>query len=158
MAFELPTAIYSQELLESVIHEIEQYLEWYQQVRIQSKVGSKLADEPAYSAETSLVIKTWFAHDKATTQSLGKLLEELRALKLPVVHITLAALPSHAQRAQLVDWFRRTAGRPLLVSFVADRNLGGGVVVRTPNHIFDYSWRERLLNGRSKLAEIVNRV
>ncbi len=158
MAFELPTAIYSQELLESVTYEIEQYLAWYRQARIQHKVGTKPAPEPTYSAETSLAIKAWFTSQKPTIEALEELVAHLRGLKLPVVHVTLAALPNHEQRAQLVDWFRRTAGHPVLVSFVADRNLGGGVMVRTPNRIFDYSWREQLVTGRSKLAEIINRV
>jgi len=158
VAFELPPVIYSRELLESVIYELEQYLEWYHQSRVKAKVGSQPAAEPTYSAETSLVIKTWFADQKTTITALEELVEYLKSIELPVVHVTMAALPNHAQRAQLVDWFRRTTGQPLLISFVADRNLGGGVVVRTPNHIFDYSWRERLTSGRGKLAEIVDRV
>ncbi|HSX02929.1 MAG TPA: F0F1 ATP synthase subunit delta [Candidatus Saccharimonadia bacterium] len=159
MAFELPSAVYSPELLDSVSYELEQYLAWYQQARVQHRSGVAPAAEPSYSAETAQTIEAWLAASgkKPTIETIEALLAHLRGLKLPTAHIMLATLPNHAQRAQLVDWFRRLAGRPLLVAFVADRNLGGGIVVRTPNRIFDYSWRQRLTEGRSKLAEIVNR-
>jgi hypothetical protein len=158
VAFELPSSIYSQELLESVVYELEQYLEWYHQVKVQHQVGAKLKPEPTYSGETSAVIQNWFVGRPSTMTALEELIGHLKRLKLPVVHITLAAVPNHAQRLQLVDWFRAVAGRPLLVSFVADRNVGGGVVVRTPNRIFDYSWRQQLIEGRSKISGIISHV
>jgi F0F1-type ATP synthase delta subunit len=79
-------------------------------------------------------------------------------LDLPVVHVRLAALPNRSQRETLVNWFRNSATPQLLVSFVADRNLGGGIVVRTPNHVYDYTWKQQLLAGREKLAGILKRV
>ena len=41
--FELPGAVYSPQLLESVTYEIEQYLEWYRQARVQKQVGAKVS-------------------------------------------------------------------------------------------------------------------
>ena len=38
------------------------------------------------------------------------------------------------------------------------RNLGGGVVIRTPNRVFDYTWKQQLVAARGKLAEILKRV
>lgn len=158
MAFKLPPAIYSPELLESVIYELEQYLDWYRQSHIQKEVGAKATPEPAYSAETVLVTEAWLDGKKPTTESLERLIKTLQDYKPPVIHVTLAALPNHEQRAQLVDWFRANAAPEALLSFVADRTLGGGVVVRTPGRIFDWSWRQRLLEGRAKLAGIVRHV
>jgi hypothetical protein len=158
VVFNLPNSIYSQELVESVVYELEQYLAWYRDARVQHKVGAKVAPEPTYSAETAAVIKAWFAGQPTTMAALEQLIDHLKNLKVPVVHITLAALPNHGQRLQLVDWFRGLAGRPVLVSFVADRSLGGGVMVRTPNRIFDYSWRQQLIEGRDKIAGIINHV
>jgi hypothetical protein len=158
MAFELPPAVYSPELLESVQYEIQQYLAWYRQTRVQKQVGAASAEEPTHSAETTLTIEAWLGGKKATLEALEELLAHLRGLNLPVVHITLAALPNHAQRVQLVDWFHAaTPGHRVLLAFVADRNLGGGVVVRTPNHLYDYSWKQQLIAGRAKVAEIISR-
>lgn len=160
MAFELPPAVYSPQLLESVLHEIEQYVDWYRNSRIQQRVGAATATapEPSRSAETVLVIESWLADRDPTVEAVEELMVQLRGLELPTAHVTMAALPNREQRAQLVDWFRRTAGNTVLVAFVADRSLGGGVVVRTPNRTFDSSWRQRLIDGRSKLAEIIKRV
>ena len=158
MAFELPGAIYSPQLLEAVTYEIELYLDWYRQAKVRRAVGSKAPEEPSHSAETLLVIETWLAGQPHTVASLEALVKHLRELKLPEIHIMLAAMPNRAQRITLVDWFRTNITPHLLVSFVADRNLGGGIVVRTPNHVLDFTWKQQLLGARGKLAEVVRHV
>jgi hypothetical protein len=156
--FELPGAVYSPQLLESVIYDIQYYLDWYRQNQIRKKVGAKPKEEPNHSDETVLVIKTWLGAKPATVEAMEELLVYLKKMKLPQVHIMLAALPNMNQREMLVNWFRTNVGNGLLLSFVADRNLGGGVVIRTPNRVFDYTWKQQLIAGRSKLAEILKRV
>jgi hypothetical protein len=158
VVFSLPTSVYSPELLDSVSYEIEQYLSWYRENRIHQTVGAAQLAEPDHSAETAQVIETWIHGEPLTVTSLEALLGHLKGLRLPTAHVTLAALPNHAQRLQLVDWFRATAGPNVLISFVGDRNLGGGILVRTPNRVFDFSWKQKLIEGRSKLAEVVHRV
>jgi hypothetical protein len=156
--FKLPPAVYSPQLLDSVTYEIEQYLDWHRANRVRSRAGAKPAEEPTHSAETVLVIEAWLAGKPATVELLENLIATLHKLSLPVVHVTLAALPNHAQRIQLVDWFRVLAGNhQILISFVAERSMGGGAIIRTPNRIFDYSWRHRLIEGRAKLPEIIAR-
>ena len=157
-AFVLPGAIYSPQLLESVIYDIQIYLDWYRQNVIRRKVGAKPKDEPNHSDETVVVIEAWLGGKPATLEALEDLLAYLKGLKLPQVHIMLAALPNRSQREALVGWFRTNVGPGLLLSFVADRNLGGGLVVRTPNRVFDYTWKQQLVAARSKLAEILKRV
>jgi hypothetical protein len=158
VAFELPGAVYSSQLLESVTFDIERYLDWYRDTKIKKKVGAKSAEEPTHSAETVLVIEAWLAGKAPTVELLEALVKYLRELKLPEVHIMLAALPNRSQREALVDWFRANTTPHLLISFVADRNLGGGVVVRTPNRVFDFTWKQGLIASRDKLAGIVKRV
>jgi hypothetical protein len=156
--FELPAAVYSPQLLESVIYDIEHYLEWYRQTQVQKRVGAKPSEEPTHSAETVLVIESWLDGKPATLETLEDLIATLRGLKLAQVHIMLAALPNRSQRETLVNWFRTNVSPHLLLSFVADRNLGGGAVIRTPNRVFDYTWKQQLIAGRGKLAEILKRV
>jgi hypothetical protein len=156
--FVLPAVVYSPQLLESVIYDLQVYIDWIRQNQIRTRVGTKPKDEPNHSDETVLVIEAWQNGKPPTVESIHALLGHLKALELPEVHITLAALPNRAQRQVLVDWFRNNTTSQLLISFVADRNLGGGIVVRTPNHVFNYSWSQELVGGRDKLAEIVRRV
>ena len=134
MAFKLPPAIYSPELLQSVSYELQQYVTWFRDSQIKGKVGVTATEEPVLSAESALAVSAWFGDaTKPTVNGLAELAATLRELKAPVVHLVLAALPNHSQRAQLVDWFRTNTSPDVLVAFVADRNLGGGLVVRTPN-------------------------
>ena len=158
MGFELPQAIYSPALLESVIYDIQYYLDWRRQNEIRKKVGAKPKDEPTHSAETVIVIEAWMEGKKPTVESLERLLEHLKNLHLPEVHIMLAALPNRGQRETLANWFRNNVTPDVLISFVADRNLGGGIVVRTPNRVFDFSWKQQLLAGHAKLPEILRNV
>lgn len=157
--FQLPAAVYSPQLLESVTYDIEQYLEWYRQSAVQKKVGTKVATaEPTHSAETVLVIEAWLVGKTPTVETLEALVAYLKGLDLPQVHVMLAALPNRAQREQLVNWFRTNVSPHLLLAFVADRNLGGGIVVRTPNHVYDFTWKQQLVAGRDKLGEIIKHV
>ena len=160
MAFELPGSVYSPQLMESVIYEIEQYLEWYRETKIKQTVGAKspVAAQPTHSTETQLTIEAWLAGKPATVETLEALIDHLKKLKMPEVHIMLAALPNRAQREAFVDWFRTNTTPHLLLSFTADRNLGGGAVIRTPNRTFDFTWKQELLNSRDKLAGIVKSV
>ena len=160
MAYELPPEVYSPHLLESVIYDLEQYTDWYRQTRIQHKVGAAVASqpEPDHSAETELVIRNHFGSQTPTLETLEGLLAELRALKLPEIHVKLAAMPNHEQRRVLVSWFHTNISSRALISFVADRNLGGGIVIRTPNHVYDFTWKQQLMGGASKLAGIIHRV
>ena len=158
MVFKLPASVYSPSLVESVVYETGQYLDWYRETKVHKTIGAKAAEEPSFTGETVQTIEAWFDGKKPTVSGIEELLTHLRALNLPVVHVTMAALPNHSQRASLVDWFRVQVSPDALIAFVADRNLGGGVMVRTPNHVFDYSWRQRLVEGRDKLAGIIKHV
>jgi hypothetical protein len=156
--FELPAAVYSPQLLEAVQYDIQIYLDWYRQTKIQKQVGAAVVAEPTHSAETVLVIEAWLDGKTPTVESLEELVRTLHEMDLPQVHVMLAALPNRAQREILVNWFRNNSVPGLLLSFVADRNLGGGIVVRTPNRVFDFTWKQQLVAGRDKLAGILKSV
>jgi hypothetical protein len=140
------------------VYDLQYYLDWIRQNEIRKQVGAKPKDEPNHSAETVIVIEAWLVGKTATLESIEALLDHLKKLKLPEVHIMLAALPNRTQREALVRWFRANTTPHLLMSFVADRNLGGGLVVRTPNRVFDYSWKQALISHNDKLAGILRRV
>lgn len=155
MAFDLPPAIYSPQLLELVIFELEQYNTWYQESVIKQKVGVKTATpEPNNSQETMLVIKSWQTKNGDKT-SLPELIKALKSLNLPIIHLTLAGLPNHQQRAELVAWFQKLSDPCPLLLFSSDRSLGGGIVVRTPNHIYDWSFQHKLEAARANIGQVI---
>ena len=52
-SFELPPAVYSPALVESVIYDVQFYLDWVRQNNIRKKVGAAAKAEPTHSAETA---------------------------------------------------------------------------------------------------------
>ncbi len=156
MAFELPEAVYSPQLLEMVIYDLEKYNEWSRSTGVKKLVGvAAEANEPNHSQETLLVISSWQKEKNSGQASLVELVDTLKKLQLPIVHVTLAALPNHNQRTLLIRWFQSLSTQRPLILFSADRTLGGGVIVRTPNHIFDWSFRQKLEDGKSNLSKAV---
>ena len=149
MSFKLPDEIYSTQILEAVTYEIEQYLQWRRQVNVQKQVGTSAAShEPNRSQEAQTLIDTW-AEGKMTIEALEQLLSYVRGLKLPQVHVTLATIPNTSQRMALVQWFRQHVSDQALLSFIADRTILGGIIIRTPNHMIDCSWRTQLLQQQA---------
>ncbi len=156
MAFELPEAVYSPQLLEMVIYDLDQYNEWQRASGVKKLVGvDSEISEPNHSQETLLVIAAWQKEQNSEQASLTDLVSMLKKLQFPIIHVTLAALPNHTQRTILIKWFQNLSTPRPLILFVADRTLGGGVIVRTPNHIFDWSFRQKLEDGKAKLSQVV---
>ena len=76
----------------------------------------------------------------------------------PVIHLTFATPASPAVKVAMVRWFREHIHSTLLVKFDVNRNIVGGLVVRTPSRIFDFSFRRPLLDNKSLIPEILKRV
>ena len=78
--------------------------------------------------------------------------EQLRALKdkAPIIHMTFAvdAEPDFLQK--LITWIRAEIHPQALVSVGLQPSLVGGVYVRTPNHVHDFSIKS-LLAGKREL-------
>jgi hypothetical protein len=158
VAFNLPPSVNTPQLLEAVHFEVERLRTWLSDRQVKQKVGAFAGNEPSRSPETQVVIDGYLEGKVMTPELLSGLLDELAKLKPVTVHLTLAALPSESLKRTLIDWFRTNCRADLLINFSADRTIGGGLIVRTPNRIFDYSFRQRLIDGRSKIPELIHHV
>ncbi len=158
MAFNLPSDITTPQVFEAVQFELERLRDWLSNSAVKCKVGAKPVHEPSCSPETKQLLDSWLGDKAPSVTQLTALIEELRKLKPVTVHIVLAALPGDDLKQTLVDWFRTNCRPDVLVGFSADRTIGGGIIVRTPNRIFDYSFRERLAQGRANIPELVRNV
>lgn len=157
----LPETIYSVAQLEAYVFELNSYIAWLDAQHVKQKVGVKSGGgEPTLSQE--LV-------DLVMSQSGGSAtsIEQLNTVKAvfsqclersPRVTVTLAAIPGPAVKKKLVSWFRHEGGENILIDFTANRNLLGGIMVRTKNRIFDYSFRKRIIDNRARLPEVLKRV
>ncbi len=81
--------------------------------------------------------------------------ERVRVLKdkAPTVHMTFAVEADPESLQTLVAWLRANAHPHTLLSVGLQPNLVGGVYLRTPNHVHDYSMRALFANSRDVLAK-----
>ncbi len=78
--------------------------------------------------------------------------QELRGLKdkAPIVHMTFATNADPASLATLVDWMRKELHPWTIISVGLQPSLIGGVYVRTPSHVHDFSMKA-MFKGKTEL-------
>lgn len=79
----------------------------------------------------------------------------LRKLKdhAPVIHMTFAAEGDPASMQQITAWARKELHPQVLISAGLQPSLIGGVYVRTPNHVHDFSLRAHLQSSREIIVK-----
>ena len=95
--------------------------------------------------------------DVADINSRKQLIAQLRAIKekAPAIHITFAVDPDPAISAYMAAWIRQNLHPTALVTVGLQPRIVGGCVVRTPDHIYDFSLRKQFLDQKQQLvAEI----
>lgn len=87
-----------------------------------------------------------------------RMLDSLRDAKerAPNVQITFAIDPEPVITSQLVTWIRENLHPRALITVGLQPSIIGGCVVRTPDHIYDFSLRKRFKDEQPNLIEAVN--
>ncbi len=98
--------------------------------------------------------------DITNLQERKRLISSLREAKekAPVVQITFAVDPDPAIMSQLVGWIRTNLHPRALVTTGLQPQLIGGCIVRTPDHIYDFSLRKRFQDEQPTLVAMLNQV
>lgn len=147
--FVLPPALISRADLARLAREVESLdneLE-VQKVRAQ---GQKVAYHMPNMSKSLSAFVELNKIDIADDQTRMEFKEHLRVLKdhAPIIHMTFAVEADPEFLSQLVDWLRQNVHPQTLVSVGLQPNLVGGVYVRTPNHVHDFSLRKLLATKR----------
>lgn len=89
------------------------------------------------------------------TKHRKHLIELLRTAKdkAPTLHIAFASEPDPAILSQLVSWIRQNLHPVALVTVGVQPALVGGCIIRTPDHIYDFSFRNHLRSAQPMLME-----
>jgi len=87
-----------------------------------------------------------------------RLIDSLREAKetAPNVQITFAVDPEPAIASFLVKWIRENLHPRALVTIGLQPAIIGGCVVRTPDHIYDFSLRKRFKDEEANLIQAIN--
>ena len=161
--FRLPATIYSPDQVEALHNELTLFVDDRRDREIKESRGVT-PSTPALELSADLAAVVALAAARTGGQISLEQLEDLgkqlarAADSYPTYTLTMAMLPTPSVKEQLVTWIRQNLDASILVRFTVNRNLLGGVVVRTPNHVYDYSFRRQFLVAAEKLPEIIKRV
>ena len=78
--------------------------------------------------------------------------------KAPIIHMTFAVDVDTEVLQKLTAWVRDNAHPQGLITVGLQPSLVGGVYIRTPNHVHDFSMRSLLQNKRDVLVKALEGV
>jgi hypothetical protein len=161
MKLKLDGTVASPQDLRALRNELHAYGSWlaHNDIKHQTGAGSKTS-APDLSPAAKNCLKTYVPSSSKASIALDELVAELDKLTGTAEHITitLAAPAPGSLKQTLVDWCRDNLADNILVSFQFNANLLGGMVVRSGSHIFDWSFRRQILDGRAKFPEVLRSV
>ncbi len=98
--------------------------------------------------------------DVVNLEERKRMIDALREAKdkAPNVQITFAVDPAPDITSQLVAWIRHNLHPRALITVGLQPALIGGCVVRTPDHIYDFSLRKRFKDEQPALIQAINAV
>lgn len=154
----LPDTIYSPDQVSAAILELNTYQAALHDAMVRSQGGQNISLPEPGGLLSDLFSALNIRPDngsmiEAVTKDLSQILT-----KSPVVHITLAAAPTHAIKKQLTAWFRTEINPSLLITFAVRSDLGGGIVLRAGSKVYDFSFKRQLLANKQRIAEIAQSV
>lgn len=141
--------------------EVHEYANWYAHESVKAQVKAKVStSSPTLSVAALELLRDWKADQQISAESLDQLIMTLEqyASNSPSMTITLAALPTSSLKTALVNWCRVNVAPNILVSFKFNTSLLGGMVVQCGSHIFDWSFKRKILENRKIFPEVLRRV
>ncbi len=153
VAFELPSALIGRADLARIVREVETIdsdLET-QKVRGTAKNSYKM---PTMSRGLSDLIELNKINisDDQTRMTFKEQLKILKE-KAPIIHMTFAVDADPESLQKLTEWIRQTLHPQALISVGLQPALIGGVYIRTPNHVHDFSMRALFASKRTLITE-----
>ncbi len=147
----LPMDLHSPDQLSAVLMEVDAY----RSALHDAKIRGQTAQLPDMSQLLIDLLQSSRIEpdDQAGLEELHTGVEQLLN-HAPVVHLTLAGLPTRTVKRQITTWFRTQMSPTILVTFSARADLGGGFVATAGSHVYDYSFRRHILDNKQRIAEL----
>lgn len=160
----LPVEVYTVDQIGELIWELEQALEAHQHDKIRAKVVAKGKAKAAVKTaplQLSSAVQEMLEDSLATLddeKAIKALIKELKDArdKAPVVHLTLSAYPNSRRKQQIIRWLRREVSAQILCTFVVNRDIGGGLLLRIGANQYDFTFRTAILENKQRIAELVH--
>lgn len=144
----LPPVLISRADLARLAREVESLENELEAQRVRESADTASSHMPAMSRNLNDFLET-NKLDIADDQTRMALKERLRVMKdqAPIIHMTFAADADPDSLRQLVTWLRTEVHPQALISVGLQPSIVGGVYMRTPNHVHDFTLRS-LLAGK----------
>lgn len=149
----LPATILSVQDVEGLIVEIKQYGKWLSHNNVKQRLNIPASTE---LPELTPAAQDIIAGAGTDLEGLVGDLEDLRD-NAPRLTITLAAPAGGELKRTLSAWCRANIEPDVLISFQFNSTLLGGMVVRYGSHIFDWSFRRRVIDTRSAFPPLLRK-
>jgi ATP synthase delta (OSCP) subunit len=160
MSYKLPVTVYTLDQMQLGAVELHAYAN-----RLHQQAATRHADAGQHkpvslSIESQALLDELPPKKQTDPEAIDALATELEEMVAhgPRVSLTLAGLASHHLREELVGWLRTNLKANLLVDFHVNPDIAGGLMVRTTNHVYDFSFRRHLLEDTARFTRIFDRV
>ena len=161
MKLRLPDSVASSQDVTALQLEVREYARWFTHESIKQRTSAHHKSEaPALSSACTELLATQGGKKGLDRTSLDTLVKELEHYNrtAPTITLTLAAPATGSIKASLVKWCRTNIAPDILVNFQINATILGGMVVRYGSHVFDWSFRRKILASRDVFPEVLRNV
>lgn len=159
MSIKLPIELYSPDQLGIVMLELHKHISALRDANARARTAS--AKVGTVAAPSAMLQNIFQATDTAPEGIMAceKLLDSLETMRssVPVARITLADMPGTDLKQKITTWFRSEIHPDFLLTFIARADIGGGLILQAGAHIYDLSFRKKILDNRQRLGEIYSK-
>jgi F0F1-type ATP synthase delta subunit len=154
---QVPAAVIGRVDVRHLQRELEELENFLQQAQIRHEPGKVHLPRPSHLLEEFATLNKVNLLQPVDRQRTALILEKILA-DAPVVHISFSADPSTKFTSRIVAWLRANIHPQLLLDIGLQPTIAAGCIVRTPNHVFDFSLREHFNQRRELLTQALDAV
>jgi F0F1-type ATP synthase delta subunit len=157
----LPPSIQTPQQLANCLEELKHYQKAAQSKQLAQRiVKDTQAVEVLLSPASLALLDANNSGKQLTIEKLEEIIQALREFnkQAPVIHLTIATSLSQKGQQELAEWFREVSDPASLLAFTINPTIAGGIIVRTPNRVHDFSYAGAILKKRQDLIKAVRNV
>ena len=148
----LPTLAFGMVEVRRLARELEAVVDYFEQTTLRSPGSQVAAPKVSRLLDTLARENHLNLLHTAERQLLVNFLQQV-IQSAPQIHISFAADPSSAFTAKVVQWLRSNIHPYMLLQLGLQPSIAAGCIVRTSNHVFDFSLRQHFANQRELLLQ-----
>lgn len=95
--------------------------------------------------------------DLSNAEAVGEVVKVLRLWlkEAPILHLTFSTQADRHTQEAIIDWLHAQIDPSILVEFTVDGSIAAGFVLRTKNHLYNFTANEALWQARRQIGELV---